>query len=313
MRVAVVLLVCLTAGAASALQCGYVLVTTQVSVPGHDFEPHEYYELMCWESTGGGSTGGGTAGPGGSSTPPPPLPTVRVVSASDQNPHDVALNFQYTGNPSTMTITRNGTVVGEGAPSTIGYYGTLDNMVFDTILTVKVCNPAGCAEDYANVYRTTSRKRAQGVVEAQWADVISVTPPALEIGWVSYPRIFEVEFFHANYSVETVGMRNGYVKHVQSADALFWGTGEPEPEWDVAYRMTPWHSSTPYAETALHYVGCYVPSALLPHQDPRCTMIGEFGHPWYPASGIVLDLNASDPGLTVLENARGDLQLDILP
>jgi hypothetical protein len=102
------------------------------------------------------------------------------------------------------------------------------------------------------------------VVEAQWADIVTVTPPSMAIGWVDYPRIFEVEFFHASYSVGTVGMRNGYAKHVQSVDALFWATGDREPEWDVAYRMIPWHSSTPYAETALHFVGCLFPRLFFP-------------------------------------------------
>jgi len=113
-----------------------------------------------------------------------------------------------------MVLEKNGQVVSSGPPAAFGLYGSLDNMIFDSILTVTMCNTYGCGEDSANVQRNTQRPRAEGAVSAQYADYIFTdifeSPPiGVRIGYESYTRILESEIFYASYSVPTSGARNG--------------------------------------------------------------------------------------------------------
>lgn len=321
LRVAVVVILGGTGWSARGLVCQYEHVVYSVEAGGYEWK-HDYWVLSCEDTTGGGTgDGGGSGGPGVPAPSPtqlPPPPAVKIVSASDQNPDQVTLNFEYSGAPTSMTLTKNGQTLSSGPPAAFGFYGSLDNMVSDTILTVTMCNAGGCAGDAANVYRATTRKRAQGAVQAGWVDVEvgSGPPPSysrMTVGSENYLRILEVEFFGAEYSVRTEGLRNGLAKHVQSVDTLLWTDEQRSPIWDVAYQIYPARGGAPYAETALDGAGCRLATGTLSNQSARCTTMGEFGHPWYPGSGKILFLTASGSGWGMPEMAAGDLQLDVFP
>lgn len=135
----------------------------------------------------------------------------------------------------------------------------------------------------------------------------------IRVGYESYSRILDGEIFHADYSVATVGMRNGYAKHVQTADALLWESGKRAPVWDVEYQIVPTWGWWSIAETAYETPGCRVATNRLPNQSARCTVIGEFGHPWYPGSGIIGMVIASGSGFGSPAMAEGQLRLEIWP
>jgi len=317
--VAVLFVVCLFVPPVQAYEeCHYMIVEDYSVIAGGVEWRHIEYGWVCWESGGGGNPGdtGGGGDPGDTTPPQPPTPpTVRVVSASDENPGQVTLNFEIGGGPANMMILmKNGQVVSQGAPASHGFYGSLDNMVFDSILSVSVCNAGGCAEDYAEVRRRTSRPRAEGAITAQWADLIPMDPYSfvIKVGYENYTRILDGEFYLADYSVGTVGMRNGYAKHVQTADALLWENGKREPEWEAQYQMVPYWGWWHVAEGAYQTPGCYVATNRLPNQSALCTTIGEFGHAWYPGTGVISRANAVGSGFAN-PNPEGQTSLDLWP
>ena len=199
---------------------------------------HIEYGWIC-QTYDDGPPGGGNPGGGGGSQPFPP--SVNIVSVSDENPHQVTLQFQYTGSPTEMFLRKNGELISSGSPASYGFFGSLDDMIFDSVLTVTMCNAGGCADAAADVRRRTVRQREEGAVSAEWADYVPIDPYNITIvfGSESYTRMLEVEVFLAEYSVATSGARNGRARHVQSADALLWENGKRAPQWETTYRLIP--------------------------------------------------------------------------
>jgi hypothetical protein len=303
----------LLAVTAMADTCEFMRQETIVIAGGEEWH-HVYYDWVCFPDGTGGSDGGGTGpgtGPGGNP------PVVKVLSASDENPNQVQLNFDYTtgGVPTSMVLEKNGVVVSSGPPATFGLYGSLDNMISNPVLTVTMCNAYGCGEDLAVVTRSTQRPRAQGAVSAQYADYILTdifnSPPiGVRTGYESYTRILESELFYASYDVPTSGARNGRVKHVQSTDALLWENGKRTPTWTSNYEMVPSWSGTARSETG---VDCYFAQNQFPNQSARCTMMSEFARDGTPGVGWILGITASGSAAADPGAAFGALELFIWP
>jgi hypothetical protein len=282
-----------------------------------------YWDWVCTGSNdstvpgagGGGSGGGGTGGGTNGHTPFPPK--VTIVTASDENPNQVALGFDYStgGVPTSMTLEKNGVVVSSGPPSSFGLYGSLDNMVYDSILTVSMCNSDGCNEDAATVRRSTRRPRAEGAISAQWQDYILIDPynVTIKVDYESYTRILEAELFYADYSVPTIGARNGHVKHVQTTDALLWENDKRPPVWTTSYQLVPSWAGSQITEPASETSGCYLPQSRFPNESPRCTTPNEFGLDGSPGVGSIQSIIASGSAYAVADAAFGALQLSIWP
>jgi hypothetical protein len=305
----VLLLLSVSAGADV---CEWAIVADYSVIAGGVEWRHVEYGLVCYTTV---YAGGGKPPAGGATVPiePPPPPSVRVVSASDENPHDVELRFEYSGAPTSMTLRKNGVIVASGAPSTSGRYGSLDNMVFDSVLSVTMCNAGGCADDFAEVRRSTRRPRAEGAVSAQWAETVP-DPWEIQIvtGYESYTRILEAELFYAEYTVPTAGARNGRVQHVQSTDALLWENGKRVPVWTTYYGVVPAWGYMPVMEQAFETPGCQLAQSRFPNSSSRCTVRGEFGRDGSPGTGwiesVIANSSLGDP-----QFAFGALELEVYP
>ena len=107
-------------------------------------------------------------------------------------------------------------------------------------------------------------------------------------------------------------MRNGYAKHVQTADALLWENGKRAAEWEAQYQMVPYWGWWHIAEGAYQSPGCYVATNVLPNQNAVCTAMGEFGNPWYPGTGVIGRANAAGSGFAN-PNPTGSTHPDLWP
>lgn len=309
-------LVLIASGARAEVVCDYSIIEDYSVIAGGEEWRHITYGWVCYDN-GGGTSGGGTGtDPGGNGNTPLP-PSVRIVSASDENPNQVVLRFDYSGAPTSMTLEKNGVIVSSGLPAAFGLYGSLDNMIFDSVLTVTMCNAGGCSEDFANVQRSTQRLRVEGAISAQWQDYIFTdifdSPPiGIAIGYESYTRILEGEFFYANYSVPTSGARNGRVKHVQTTDAVLWENGKRAPEWMTGYHMAS-SGGPPYFDIASQGAGCYLPQTRFPNESPMCLVVDEFAADGTPGVASIQSITAHGSAGGQASAAFGALELTVWP
>jgi len=314
-----ILFVCLlfTSAVQAADICYYGIVEDySVIADGVEWRHIEYGWICYYYDDGSGGDTGGGGDPGDGQPPQPPSPpSVRIVSVSDENPHQLTLAFEYSGAPTQMFLRKNGELVSSGSPASYGFFGSLDNMIFDSILTVTMCNAGGCADAAADVHRTTVRPRVEGAISAEWADLVPIDPYNLTIvyGSESYTRMLEVEALLADYSLPTTGQRNGRAKHVQSADALLWENGKRVPDWDTTYRLVPSWGWYEISEPASETPGCTVPQNRFPNQSPRCTVVSEFAREWYPGRGVITRVISTGNVGGNPAGAFGALEMDIWP
>jgi len=190
-------------------------------------------------------------------------------------------------------------------------------MIYNSVLSVEMCNSDGCGEAYTDVARSTHRPQVEGAVSAQWQDAIPIDPYniTIEVGYESYTRILQAELFYAFYGVSTSGARNGYVKHVQTTDALLWEAGKRLPEWNVVYHMVPSWAGYEIAEIADSLPGCWLAQNRFPYNNvsPRCTVPAEFARAGTAGVGHIHDIIAHGSAYGSPPMAFGALDLTINP
>ena len=187
-----------------------------------------------------------------------------------------------------------------------------------TYVTAQACNAAaGCVSDAMYISRTTSAAQANGQVVGAYYDWVANPNTGVELkrGLEVWQRIVNLDVVYTEYTVPTIGERNGRVFHRGVEDEIYWTSDTARwPVWEAQYRMTPsWlPAPTPFVESTGN--GCYA-YIYASHSDTQCSQVSQFAiaSSTQGTSAItLLQATGSAPNQELLPPV-GDLTLTVSP
>lgn len=254
--------------------------------------------------------------------PPPPAqvppPSVFIRSANDANPGDLVLSID-SAYADSMSVYANGGLVYNGSPTANMHMGPLTtySTYSSTYVTVQACSAAaGCVNDVMYISRTSSSAQASGQVVGSYYDWVPNPSTGVEYkrGLEVWQRIVNLDVVYTDYTVSTVGDRNGHIFHRGVSDEIFWsGDTQRWPVWEADYSMTPSWLPAPTAFSE-QPIGCY-PYLSAPHYDVRCVQVSQFALATSTRGVAAITFLQATGSATNPEHLQqvGDLNLTVTP